>query len=82
MAQVPRAAAAGTDGGRRGRGVHVSSSSVELSDAKLKPEAVRALVSLRLTRGRGPPPGDKVFFLLRSEAAFSTLSAPRTDSQR
>lgn len=53
-----------------------------LSRAKSKPEAVLVLVSLRVTRGRGLPLGDKVFFLLQSEATFSTLSAPPTDSQR
>lgn len=35
-----------------------------------------------VTRGGGLLLGDKVFFLLQSEATFSTLSAPPTDSQR
>lgn len=53
-----------------------------LIDAKSKPKAVLVLVSLRVTRGRGFPLGDKVFFLLQREATLSSLSAPPTDSQR
>lgn len=79
---VPRAAATRA-GWRSARALSSRvSSSYGLIDAKSKPKSVLVLVSLRVTRGRGLPLGDKVFFLLQSEATFYTLSAPPTDSQR
>lgn len=58
------------------RGAQASSSFYGIIGCKIKVRACPGLRSRRVTGGRGLLLGGKVFFLLQSEATFSTLSAP------